>query len=101
MDENQRFQCNGDCLNCRAIADRKVQWQYCSAQHTYNAMRMIEALQKSVETMQGTVREMSAKIEAIQNSEALAIDVATTSERPGLPAIDNSGITQSGDGVIQ
>lgn len=106
MDENQKFQCNGDCLNCRAISERKVQWQYCSAQHTYNTMRMIEALQLSFVSMQGTVKELAEKIEAIQNSEAVAIDtaaidtVATSPEIPRSPARDNNGITQSGDGVL-
>lgn len=101
MDENQKFQCNGDCLNCRAITDRKVQWQYCAAQHTYNAMRMMEAMQLSFISMQGTIKEMAEKIEAIQNSEAVAIDTATHTDNPEIPAIeDEHFITQSGDGVI-
>lgn len=64
MDENKKqFQCLGDCLKCRAVGDRRVQWQYCSAQFTYNTMRMIEALQTSV-------NELKEKVEAMQGNEA-------------------------------
>lgn len=95
MDETQKFQCNGDCLNCRAITDRKVQWQYCAAQHTYNSMRMMEAMQMSIVSMQGTIKELSEKIDAIQNSEAVAIDTAAKSEIPNFPANE---ISQMGSG---
>lgn len=95
MDETQKFQCNGDCLNCRAIADRKVQWQYCAAQHTYNSMRMMEAMQMSIVSMQGTIKGLSEKIDAIQNSEAVAIDTEAKSEIPNFPANE---ISQMGSG---
>lgn len=98
MDETQKFQCNGDCLNCRAIADRKVQWQYCAAQHTYNSMRMMEAMQMSIVSMQGTIKELSEKIDSIQNSEAVAIDTAAPSESPTIDTIDT--FAQNGAGVI-
>jgi len=68
--EQKKFQCGGDCLNCRAVNDRKIQWQYCAAQFTYNSMRMIESMQGALAEMQGTVRELAVKIDAIQNSEA-------------------------------
>lgn len=99
MEEKQKFQCNGDCLNCRAVADRKVQWQYCAAQHTYNTMRMIEAMQLSLVSMQGTVNDLSEKIEALQSSEAIAIQTDEDAEMPSSVFDDET--TQSGDGVIE
>ena len=63
--EQKKFQCGGDCLN-----DRKIQWQYCAAQFTYNSMRMLESMQGALAEMQGAVKELAAKIDAIQNSEA-------------------------------
>ena len=53
MDE-KKFICSGDCLQCS-----KEQRAYCSSQFTYNTLRMVEALQKSVE-------ELSAKVDAMQ-----------------------------------
>ena len=71
-DKNQNFQCSGNCLNCLP-----AQRQYCASQHAYSNMKvldkMMEALgkmQEDMTAMQGTVKEMAAKIEAIQNSEA-------------------------------
>ena len=70
QNEQKRFQCTGDCLNCRAVNDRKIQWQYCAAQFTYNSMRMLESMQGALAEMQGAVKELAVKIDAIQNSEA-------------------------------
>jgi 16S rRNA G527 N7-methylase RsmG len=70
QNEQKKFQCTGDCLTCRAVNDRKIQWQYCAAQFTYNSMRMLESMQGAITEMQGTVKELKAKIEAIQNSES-------------------------------
>ncbi len=67
--EQKKFQCGGDCLNCRAVNDRKIQWQYCAAQFTYNSMRMLESMQGALAEMQGAVKELAVKIDAIQNSE--------------------------------
>jgi len=72
--QQQRFQCTGDCLNCRAINDRRQQWQYCAAQFTYNTMRMVQSMRASVEAMAGTIEELKAKVEAIQDSEATVFD---------------------------
>ena len=63
--EQQEFKCSGDCLKCHPN-----QRAYCSSQFTYNTMRMVDDIRKSVSTMQGTVDELKAKIEAIQNNEA-------------------------------
>lgn len=71
-ENNQNFQCSGNCLNCIP-----AQRQYCASQHTYSNMkvldRMMEVLnkmQQDMTAMQCTVQEMAAKIEAIQNTEA-------------------------------
>lgn len=99
MEDNQKFQCSGDCLNCRALPDRKVQWQYCAAQHAYNTMRMIEALQQSVTNMQGTIIELTAKVETIQSSEAVAVVPSIAPVASEYPLFN--GIAQSGDGAAQ
>ena len=89
MEQNQ-FKCNGDCLNCRMNpVERKTQWQYCAAQFTYNSMRMIEAMQGSIEAMGGTIKELQQKVEAIQNCEADVFDPTTRD------------IAQEGSGAIE
>lgn len=91
----QGFQCSGDCLNCRPANERKVQWQYCAAQFTYNSMRMLQTMQESIRVMSGEIEELRAKIEAIQDNEALVFEPHTEekSEKPiKLRA-------QKGDGV--
>ena len=105
MEQNQ-FKCSGDCLNCRMNpVERKTQWQYCSAQFTYNTMRMIETMQQSLTAMQGTVTELAIKIEAIQNSEANVLNPTheEKSETPNLHGLSemptNHPIAQSGDGA--
>lgn len=81
MAENiQNFRCSGDCLNCRAVNDRRVQWQYCAAQFSYNALRTMQELQSEV-------KELKTKIDAIQNSEAMVF----------APNAEN--IAQEGDGA--
>ena len=64
--EQQQFQCTGDCLKCSP-----VQRQYCAAQHAYHAMRMLQALTASLQSMTGTIEELAEKVAAIQGSEAL------------------------------
>lgn len=94
MAENiqNQFHCSGDCLNCRATKDRKIQWQYCAAQFSYNALRAIQTMQDAVKEMSGEVAELKARIEAIQDTEAMVYDPTSDSseERP---------ITQEGAGV--
>lgn len=46
-----------------------VQRQYCAAQHAYNSMMMVKAMQDSIAAMNGTIEELNAKIDAIQNGE--------------------------------
>lgn len=74
MAENVQFKCSGDCLNCRAVKDRRVQWQYCAAQFSYNALRTMQSMQKTIDLMADEVKGMKERIEAIQNSEAEVFD---------------------------
>lgn len=89
MEQNQQFTCSGDCLKC-SIAQRN----YCSCQHSYNAMRLIQSMQESITNMSGTVEELKAKVSAIQDNEAMVFD--PTAEKITLP-IETA---QEGDGVI-
>lgn len=92
MEENQKFKCSGDCLNCRKNPnERMTQWQYCASQFTYNSMRMLEDMRETFREMQGTIDELKAKIEAIQNNEATVFD-PTKEENPLI------NISQIGDG---
>ena len=74
--QNQ-FHCSGDCLNCRATKDRKIQWQYCAAQFSYNALRTMQTMTETITAMSGEIGELKAKIEAIQDSESLVFDPST------------------------
>ena len=76
MADNNQFKCSGNCLNCTP-----PQRAYCASQHSYSNMkvldRMMEVLNKMQEdmtAMQGTVNEMVAKIEAIQNNNDTVFD---------------------------
>ena len=90
--DKKQFRCMGDCLNCRAMNDRKIQWQYCAAQHAYNSMMMIKTMQESVETINGTIEELRLKIDAIQNSEAVVFNPLGDNE-------EEEDTAQEGDGV--
>ena len=72
-DNNQKFQCSGNCLNCLP-----AQRQYCASQHSFSNMKVLDKMmevlgkmQEDMTAMQGTVVELSARIEAIQNSETV------------------------------
>ena len=90
MAENQNFKCSGDCLKCHAN-----QRAYCASQFTYNSMRMIEKMQETLVSMQGTIEVLGTRIEAIQNNEASIFDPTKEDnlEKPNLP------IAQEGDGA--
>ena len=77
MEQTNQFKCSGDCLNCRAVNDRRIQWQYCAAQFSYNALRTMQTMQEAISVMSGEIADMKAKIEAIQNSEAIVFDPNT------------------------
>ena len=95
MEPNQnQFKCSGDCLNCRAVNDRKIQWQYCAAQFSYNALRAMQTMQETMGLMSGEIKELKDKVDAIQNSEAMVFaPIETESE------IKAEEITQIGDGA--
>ena len=74
--QQPKFKCPGNCLQCQP-----AQRQYCASQHAYSNMmvldRMMETLlgmKNQIETMQGSIYELAAKIEAIQSSEAAVFD---------------------------
>lgn len=69
MAQENQFRCTGDCFKCQPL-----QRQYCAAQFTYKNMRMLERMQESLASMQGTVDELREKIEAIQGNEAAIFD---------------------------
>ena len=81
MEQNQnqqggQFKCPGNCLQCLP-----AQRQYCASQHAYSNMKVLDKIMETLlrmksqmDAMQGTVEELSAKIEAIQNGEAAVFD---------------------------
>ena len=98
MAENNQiqFKCSGDCLNCRAVNDRRIQWQYCAAQFSYNALRTMQTMQEAISVMSSEIADMKAKIEAIQNSEADVFDPnadivieADNEEKSEFPTLPN------------
>ena len=73
----QQFVCTGDCKKCKSMQ----QWSYCASIHAYSNMKVLDKIMETllgmkaqIDTMQGTVVELSAKIEAIQNGEAAVFD---------------------------
>ena len=73
----QQFVCTGDCKKCKSMQ----QWSYCASIHAYSNMKVLDKIMETllgmktqIDTMQGTVAELSAKIEAIQNGEASVFD---------------------------
>ena len=105
MAENNQiqFKCSGDCLNCRAVNDRRIQWQYCAAQFSYNALRTMQTMQEAISIMSSEIADMKAKIEAIQNSEADVFDPnadivieADNEEKSEIPILP---IAQEGSGA--
>ena len=76
QENKQQFQCSGNCLNC--IPQQRA---YCASQHSYSNMRVLDKvmeiitdMKEQISAMQGEVKEMAIKIEAIQNSEADIFD---------------------------
>ena len=90
MEENQKqqekkFECTGDCHNCRGnVIENRTQWMYCAAQHAYNAMQMVKRMEESVSKMVGAVEELKGKIEAIQAGEALLLEPDQSNQSNGL-----------------
>ena len=87
MAENQ-FKCSGDCLNCRKQPnERREQWLYCASQFTYNTMRKVEDLFADINKMTGELEDIKAKIEAIQNNEAMVLNPIEDTAQEGTGAI--------------
>lgn len=99
MEENQVFKCCGDCYSCLKENEikRRNQWHYCASQKAYDTMRMVESMQESLKVMQGTVDELKAKIEAIQNNELSVYNTAkaedTAQEGDGAKVEPQESIT--------
>ena len=74
--QQPQFKCPGNCLQCLP-----AQRQYCASQHAYSNMKVLDkiietllGMKTQIDTIQGTVAELSAKIESIQNGEASVFD---------------------------
>ena len=77
QNSQQQFVCTGDCKKCRSMQ----QWSYCASIHAYSNMKVLDKIMETLlgmknqmDAMQGTIEELSAKIEAIQNGEAAVFD---------------------------
>ena len=75
--QQPQFVCTGDCKKCKSMQ----QWSYCASIHAYSNMKVLDKIMETllgmktqIDTMQGTITELSAKIEAIQNGEAAVFD---------------------------
>ena len=75
--QQPQFVCTGDCKKCKSMQ----QWSYCASIHAYSNMKVLDKIMETllgmktqIDTMRGTVAELSAKIEAIQNGEAAVFD---------------------------
>ena len=90
----QNFKCTGNCLNCLP-----AQRQYCASQHAYSNMKVLDSMMGIVIGLQGDIKSLSEKIEAMQNNEAHIFDPNETHEEIISPPV-SSPITQSGDGVV-
>lgn len=98
MAEETKFKCSGDCLNCRMNNnERKTQWQYCASQFTYNTMRMVETMQEAMKAMAGEMAELKAKINTIQDSEAMVFEPDT--ETPTGETAGTEDTAQGEDGA--
>lgn len=92
MEQNQNFKCSGNCLNCLP-----AQRAYCASQHAYSNMKVLDSMMGIVMGMQGDIKNLAEKIEAIQNSEAHVFD-PTQEEKSEIP---NLPIAQEGSGAAE
>ena len=86
MAENQNFKCSGNCLNCLP-----AQRTYCASQPAYSNMKVLDTVMGAILELKSDVSEMKAKIEALQNNEAMLFD--PNEEKLSV------NIAQSGDGA--
>ena len=87
----QNFKCTGNCLGCLP-----AQRAYCASQHAYSNMKVLDSMMGTILNMQGDIKSLSEKIEAMQNNEASVFDPNTEILSETAPRIP---ITQEGDGV--
>ena len=97
--QQQQFRGTGDCLTCRAVTDRKIQWQYCAAQKGLENQRMLMAMTQALENMTGEVRELKEKIRAIQDSEATVFDPSKEPEEADTVLQQTAGTEQAQKGA--
>lgn len=83
----QKFQCSGNCLNCMP-----AQRTYCASQHALSNMKVLDTMMGIVMSMQGDIKSLSEKIEALQNNEA---DIFDPNEVSDVKPVD---ISQEGSG---
>ena len=95
MADNHNFKCSGNCLNCMP-----AQRAYCASQHAYSNMKVLDSMMGIVIGMQGDIKNLAEKIEAIQNSEAHVFD-PTESSVLGGSAVETSPIAQEGSGATE
>ena len=97
MEQNQ-FKCSGNCLQCQP-----AQRAYCASQHAYSNMKVLDQMMGIVIAMQGDMKEMKEKIEAMQNNEASIFDpnadVVIEADKEEKSEIQNLPIAQQGSGA--
>lgn len=75
MDTNEnKFQCSGDCLRCTS-----GQRQYCSSQHAYNSMRLLQTLQTTMAAIQEVVTDLKNQIEKMQTNDSMIFNPSAQS----------------------
>lgn len=67
--EKAQFKCTGNCLGCLP-----AQRAYCSSQHSYSNMKVLDSIMEKLISLQEDVKTISEKIEVMQNSEASIFD---------------------------
>ena len=87
----QNFKCTGNCLGCLP-----AQRAYCASQHAYSNMKVLDSMMGTILNMQGDIKSLSEKIEAMQNNEASVFDPNTETLSETASRIP---ITQEGAGV--
>ena len=98
MEHNHNFKCSGNCLNCLP-----AQRTYCASQHSYSNMKVLDQMMGTVISMQGDMKEMKEKLDAIQSNEASIFDpnadARMEAETGENPAIQNNKTAHIGSGA--
>lgn len=93
MEQNERkqFVCTGNCMGC-SVSQRA----YCTSQHSYRTMRMLQGMAVKFEDMEKRYIALAEKVEAVINNDATIFDPneATSSD---LSVLDKTA--QEGDGA--